>query len=322
MPRLLATQSHVVHGYVGNKAATFPLQCLGWDVDCCNTVQFSNHTGYGMDKVFGTITTQDQLNQLLSGLFQEFSKDYDALLSGYLPNAESVECMGRHYSKFKRDNPNTLWLMDPVMGDEGELYVNEDVIPKYRELALSSDSGVDIITPNQFELEILCGKKINSLSDLQSALSFLHESIPIIIVTSCTPKIFNDDGYIYCVASMRNEQARIFHIPLIDSYFTGVGDLFSALIVDRVFKMLQNESSLPSFEDQINDVINVIQRVLHVTKALSSGDVKGKMGSVKGMKSAELKIIECRDLYDTTPLEKANFYSIINDQTFFHHKLE
>jgi pyridoxal/pyridoxine/pyridoxamine kinase len=29
----------------GNRAATFPLQMLGYDVDVVNTVQFSNHTG-------------------------------------------------------------------------------------------------------------------------------------------------------------------------------------------------------------------------------------------------------------------------------------
>jgi len=78
--RVLSIQSHVCSGYVGelssfslsfllplpfppslrllelvpsslsllqsgNKAATFPLQLLGWDVDVVNTVQFSNHTG-------------------------------------------------------------------------------------------------------------------------------------------------------------------------------------------------------------------------------------------------------------------------------------
>jgi pyridoxine kinase len=32
-------------GYVGNKAAVFPLQLLGFDVDPINSVQFSNHTG-------------------------------------------------------------------------------------------------------------------------------------------------------------------------------------------------------------------------------------------------------------------------------------
>ena len=45
--KVLSIQSHVVHGYVGNKAATFPLQCKGWDVDALNTVQFSNHPAYG-----------------------------------------------------------------------------------------------------------------------------------------------------------------------------------------------------------------------------------------------------------------------------------
>jgi pyridoxine kinase len=50
--RVLSIQSHVVSGYVGNKAATFPLQVLGYDVDCINSVQFSNHTG--MCQVFRT----------------------------------------------------------------------------------------------------------------------------------------------------------------------------------------------------------------------------------------------------------------------------
>ena len=37
----------VVFGYVGNKAATFPLQLHGFDVSPLNSVQLSNHTGYG-----------------------------------------------------------------------------------------------------------------------------------------------------------------------------------------------------------------------------------------------------------------------------------
>lgn len=44
---ILSIQSHVAYGYVGNRAATFPLQRLGFDVWAVNTVQFSNHTGYG-----------------------------------------------------------------------------------------------------------------------------------------------------------------------------------------------------------------------------------------------------------------------------------
>ncbi|CAI7774694.1 unnamed protein product [Closterium sp. NIES-53] len=43
--RVLSIQSHTVQGYVGNKAAVFPLQLLGFDVDPINSVQLSNHTG-------------------------------------------------------------------------------------------------------------------------------------------------------------------------------------------------------------------------------------------------------------------------------------
>ena len=43
--RVLSIQSHVVFGYVGGKAAVFPLQCLGYDVDVnhiCQTSRVSN----------------------------------------------------------------------------------------------------------------------------------------------------------------------------------------------------------------------------------------------------------------------------------------
>lgn len=51
---------------LGNRAATFPLQLLGYDVDVVNTVQFSNHTGYGHTN--GHKTTPEQLEQVFSGL--------------------------------------------------------------------------------------------------------------------------------------------------------------------------------------------------------------------------------------------------------------
>jgi len=44
-PRVLSIQSSVVHGYVGNKAAVFPLQLLGFDVDPVYSVQVST-TGW------------------------------------------------------------------------------------------------------------------------------------------------------------------------------------------------------------------------------------------------------------------------------------
>lgn len=49
--RVLSIQSHVVSGKVGNRAAIFPLQLLGYDADSINSVNFSNHTKYPLVKV-------------------------------------------------------------------------------------------------------------------------------------------------------------------------------------------------------------------------------------------------------------------------------
>lgn len=309
MPRLLATQSHVVHGFVGNKAATFPLQCSGWDVDCCNSVQYSNHTGYGMHRVFGNITEEKDLDQLLTGVLTNFAHDYEALLSGYLPKKESVRCMGQHYTKYKRENPNSVWLMDPVMGDEGQLYVNEDVISEYRKLALSPYSDVDIMTPNHFELEVICGKQIDTVDQLKTALLELHETVPVVIVTSCDAKIFSDPDHVYCVASMKGNAPVILRVPLIKSYFTGVGDLFSALLLDRVYKLLSLSDEGLKLENQVNEVLNVIQGVLMTTLAYAPKNHSAKIGDAIDMKNAELRIIESRDLFtgDVAIENKHNF---------------
>lgn len=84
--RVLSIQSHVVHGYVGNKVATYPLQVcypsfkvkisensinrtiyfhhqlLGFDVDPLNSVQFSNHTGYKTFK--GPVSNEKELGKV------------------------------------------------------------------------------------------------------------------------------------------------------------------------------------------------------------------------------------------------------------------
>lgn len=66
-PRLLSIQSHIVHGYVGNKASTFPLQLLGFDVSIINTVSLSNHPAYPKG-CKGNALSSDDFNLLIQGI--------------------------------------------------------------------------------------------------------------------------------------------------------------------------------------------------------------------------------------------------------------
>jgi pyridoxine kinase len=136
---------------VGNKIAVFAMQSLGCDVAALNTVQFSNHTGYKQWK--GTRVSAQEITDLWTGLKQSYLDDFDMMLSGYIPGAEAVKAVGQIAEELKarmEGRPGSFfWVLDPVMGDNGNLYVAKDVVPEYKRLMGSAD----LILPNQFEAE-------------------------------------------------------------------------------------------------------------------------------------------------------------------------
>ncbi|KAI9885200.1 MAG: hypothetical protein M1823_003003 [Watsoniomyces obsoletus] len=144
---VLAIASHVVYGYVGNTMATTVMQALGCDVAALNTVQYTykHHTG--------SRTPASEIRELYSGLKQNHLNDLDMLLTGYIPTAEAVEAVGDIARDLKlrgKDKPGSFfWALDPVMGDQGRLYVDEAVIPAFKNLL----KDADLILPNQFELD-------------------------------------------------------------------------------------------------------------------------------------------------------------------------
>lgn len=73
------------------------------------------------------------------------------MLSGYIPGAEAVMAVGdiAKELKAKSSDGSFFWVLDPVMGDNGKLYVAEEVVPAYQSLV----EHADLILPNQFEAE-------------------------------------------------------------------------------------------------------------------------------------------------------------------------
>ncbi|KAF2105383.1 Ribokinase-like protein [Lophiotrema nucula] len=181
---VLAIASHVVHGYVGNKMATFVMQSLGCDVSAINTVHYSNHTAY--KQVKGTKTTAEQIQTLYEGLQQSNLNHFDLLLTGYMPSAEAVKAIGKIGRDLKFNagtKPGSFfWVLDPVMGDNGKLYIPEDEVPAYKSLLREAD----LILPNQFEAELLSDTTITDLDSLAAAIQVLHKTyqVPHVIITS------------------------------------------------------------------------------------------------------------------------------------------
>ena len=124
--RVLSIQSHVVHGYVGNKSASFPLQLLGYEVDAINTVQLSNHTStvsYLINQTTKPLITKlvtleypsftghklsgDQIIDLINGLDANgILSTYSHLLVGYIGQSSSLEIIREIIKKIKAIVPS------------------------------------------------------------------------------------------------------------------------------------------------------------------------------------------------------------------------
>ncbi|KAH6754938.1 pfkB-like carbohydrate kinase family protein [Perilla frutescens var. hirtella] len=225
--RVLSIQSHTVQGYVGNKSAVFPLQLLGYDVDPINSVQFSNHTGYPTFK--GQVLNGDQLWDLIEGLGANDLLYYTHLLTGYIGSVSFLNTVLRVVDKLRSINPRLTYVCDPVLGDEGKLYVPEELVSVYREKVIPVAS---MLTPNQFEAELLTQTRIASEQDGRNACNIIHAAGPSkVVITS-----INIDGDLLLIGSHQKEKGQTpvqfrISIPKIPAYFTGTGDLMTALLL-------------------------------------------------------------------------------------------
>ncbi|SCU77939.1 LANO_0A01662g1_1 [Lachancea nothofagi CBS 11611] len=296
--KVLSIQSHVVHGYVGNKAATFPLQYRGWDVDALNTVQFSNHPGYGHFNGFRS-NANDLREIVEKGLLSGLELKYDALLTGYMPDVQALREIGSLLSDLCESDRDIKWVLDPVLGDNGKLYVSPEAVPAYQEIL--KRGAVFLATPNQFEMETLTNVKICDLESLKHSVTRFHElypKVPYVVVTSVASGILGPNDMV-CACSERSNSnlAYYFKVPTIDAQFSGSGDLCSALLLDVFLRQSESARDLPK---AVNEVLSLVDSILLKTLKIH----KEQMTSEDTLKINDLKLIECRDLLgDETTLK-------------------
>ena len=222
---ILSIQSHVAYGHVGNAAATFPLQRIGADVWPIHTVQFSNHTGYG--EWTGRAFEAALIGELVEGIATRgVLGTCDGVLSGYMGAADTGAAILDAVAQVKAANPKARYCCDPVIGDVGRGIFVRPGIPEFmREQAVPA---ADVITPNQFELDLLAGRATTTTADARAAIDAVHRLGPdVILVTSLHTQETPPDA-IDLVASDRVGVFRA-RTPKLPITVNGAGDAIAAL---------------------------------------------------------------------------------------------
>jgi pyridoxine kinase len=222
---ILSIQSWVAFGHVGNASAMFPMQRLGHEVWAVNTVQFSNHSGYGQWR--GQVFSGDAVREVVTGIEERgVLPACDGIISGYMGDASIGEAVLESAAKVRALNPKALYCCDPVIGDVGRGVFVRPGIPEFmRDRAVPA---ADVITPNQFELEYLSGHRIASLDDAVTALQRVHALGPkVVLVTSLSTADTPD----HSIEMLVSDGARRFRVrtPLLPISVNGAGDAIAAL---------------------------------------------------------------------------------------------
>jgi len=231
--KLVSLQSAVAYGHVGNSAALLPLQRLGHDVWPIDTVQFSNHPGYGGFR--GMRMSAAHLTAMVEGLAAVGALDRcDALLTGYLGEAATIEAAVLAVDLIRRNRPDALYLCDPVMGDAPQgLYVDPALPEAFQTRLLPL---ADIVTPNRFELERLARRPIGTVADAAVAARTLlagpeTRGPRLVSVTG----LGDGSGSVIVLAVTADHiwQVRTPHLPFSPEP-SGTGDLLAALLFGRL----------------------------------------------------------------------------------------
>ena len=229
--KILSFQSAVAFGHVGNSAAVFPLQRLGLEVCPVNTVQFSNHPGYGIWK--GAVLPPAHLREVVEGLDGAGLMDQcGAVLSGYLGEAGTGQVVAEAVARLRAHHPDALYMCDPVMGDDGSgVYVAAGIPEVFGRVLLPL---ADVVTPNRFELGLLTGCPVDSTEQVVAAARRLMARGPkSVVVTSLAA----GDGMIACLA-VAPEGCWMVRTPLLRFAVApnGAGDVLSALLLGHLLK--------------------------------------------------------------------------------------
>ena len=229
---MLSVQSAVAYGHVGNSAAVFPLQRLGFSVWPVNTVLFSNHTGYGEWR--GTVLPAEDVAEVILGIEDRgVFGDCDAVLSGYLGDASLGRVVLDAVAKVKAANPRAVYCCDPVMGDVGRGFFVRPGIPEFvRDHAVPA---ADVITPNQFEIEFLTGVDIADLDAALEAADRARALGPeVVLITSLRRREAPED--VVEMLAVSGDGAWSVGTPLLSLEVNGAGDAVCALFLAHLLR--------------------------------------------------------------------------------------
>lgn len=242
---VIVVSSHVARGSVGNRAAVFALETLGFPVWAVPTVILPWHPGHG--RATRIVPPPEDFAALMKDLEgARWLGEVAAVLSGYLGHPAQAEAVASLVGAVKARNPAALYVCDPVIGDHGGLYVPEATAEAIRDRLMPL---ADVATPNRYELAWMAGHALDEMSALVRAA---QEAAPETMLVTSAPAMMN--GFIANLL-LTPSQAFLAEHRMIDRPPNGLGDLTAAVYLARALSGQGAEKALQSTTATVFEIL-------------------------------------------------------------------
>ena len=200
------------------------LSTMGIQVCPLPTAVLSSHTQYPH---FTFLDLTDEMTKIIDA-WEKMDMKFDTFYTGYLGSPKQVKIVEEFINKFRR--PQDMVVVDPVLGDNGNLYtgITEEMVTEMRKLV----KYADVITPNMtevFKLLDLEYKSEVSVQEMKSYLKQLSDAGPDIVIVTSVPE--QNNPHTTSVYAYNRHGNRYWKVtcPYLPAHYPGTGDTFQVL---------------------------------------------------------------------------------------------
>lgn len=226
-PRVAAIHDLSGFGRCSLSVAMPILSAMG--AQCCPmpTALLSTHTGGFQGFTFLDLTEE---MKKIAAHWKALDLRFEAIYSGFLASEEQIEVVEEFLYDFRR--PDTLVVIDPVMGDNGVLY--QTYTPALCQGMARLAQRADVITPNLTEAALLLELPFDKLPPLRETAERLSmrgkRSVVLTGVTATEGKI---GAMCFDAKTCRTEMVETDYVP---ETFHGTGDVFASVLTGALLR--------------------------------------------------------------------------------------